>query len=213
MGENILEIFVEIIAAVLAVGGITFTINYCIRKNKIRIDSKNNHINDSSNNKTDSDTVIINGNNNVTTISSSSQTVKSGPSDKKRARLEMNTLQILFVDDENFSVIKMLKKMGWKNIKKKQDIISLNDSDLINSHVVFVDIKGVGREMGFSNEGIGLAYAIQNKYPDKCIVLYSGTHEHDIFDTQLQSIKYRLPKNAEPIQFNDILEGYVESTN
>lgn len=213
MDEKAVDFLINVIVALMATGGLYFTINYYVRKNKINKDSDNNHINDTSNNKTGSDTIVISGNNNVTNISSSSQTEVQTSNQRHSKRLDMNTLQILFIDDETFSVIKMLKKMGWRNVKRKTDITSLNDTDLINSHVVFVDIKGVGREMGFSNEGIGLAFAIQNKYPQKRVVLYSGTHEHDIFDVQLQQIKYRLPKNAEPIQFSDILDEYVESTD
>lgn len=119
------------------------------------------------------------------------------------------TLQILFIDDEQFQVMQMLRKMGWKCITWKADISSFDDVDLLNSDVIFVDIKGVGHELGFSNEGVGLANAIQQRFPEKYIVIYSGTHEHNIFDPDLNQIKRRLPKNAEPIQFNNILEEYV----
>lgn len=117
-------------------------------------------------------------------------------------------VQILFIDDEDFNVVRMLKKAGWKNIKRKPDFSNLDDIDLRNSDVVFVDIKGVGIEGGYKNEGIGLAAAIKKKYPAKGVILYSGTHEHDIFCDDLKVVDDTLPKNAEPIQFSYLIERY-----
>ena len=39
------------------------------------------------------------------------------------------------------------------------DIIEIRNADII-----FVDILGVGLELGFKNEGVGLAAAIKRKY-------------------------------------------------
>lgn len=40
-----------------------------------------------------------------------------------------NIVQILFIDDEDFNVIKMLKKAGWKNIKRIPDFANLDIID------------------------------------------------------------------------------------
>lgn len=120
--------------------------------------------------------------------------------------------QILFIDDEEFEVIKMLKRMGWKNIKRRADIANLDDPDLKKADVVFVDIKGVGNDGGFKDEGLGLAAAIKKKYKNKGIIVYSGTDQHNIFDSDIHSIDARLRKNAEPIQFSDLIEQYGRKT-
>lgn len=152
------------------------------------------------------------GSSNNTTIIGDGNIVNPIINNVKGNRSESTTLkdsvQILFIDDEDFNVVKMLKKAGWKNIKKKGDFSNLDDLDLRNADVVFVDIKGVGIVGGYKNEGIGLAAAIKAKYPTKGVVIYSGTHAHDIFDEDIDSVDARLPKNAEPIQFSGLIEQY-----
>lgn len=148
--------------------------------------------------------------NNTFNINQNSTTVES---DHTISDLDMKTLtQILFIDDEEFTVIRMLKKMGWKNIKRKTDIANLDDSDLKKADVIFVDIKGVGIAGGYKNEGIGLAATIKKKYRNKGVIIYSGTDEHDIFDSDIHCVDARLRKNAEPIQFSDLIEQYGRKT-
>lgn len=148
--------------------------------------------------------------NNTFNINQNSTTVES---DHTISDLDMKTLtQILFIDDEEFTVIRMLKKMGWKNIKRKTDIANLDDSDLKKADVIFVDIKGVGIAGGYKNEGIGLAATIKKKYRNKGVIIYSGTDEHDIFDSDIHYVDARLRKNAEPIQFSDLIEQYGRKT-
>ena len=124
-----------------------------------------------------------------------------------------NTAQILFIDDEDFNVIKMLRKAGWKNIKRIPDFANLDIIDLKNANVVFVDIKGVGIVGGYKNEGIGLAAAIKKKYPNKGVILYSGTLEYNIFDPDIDIVDAKLQKNAEPIQFSYLIEQYGATQN
>ncbi len=124
-----------------------------------------------------------------------------------------NIVQILFIDDEDFNVVKMLKKAGWKNIKRIPDFANLDIIDLKNANVVFVDIKGVGIVGGYKNEGIGLAAAIKRKYPEKGVILYSGTLEYNIFDPDIDAVDEKLPKNAEPIQFSYLIEQYGTPQN
>lgn len=151
----------------------------------------------------------INSNNTIN-INQNSTTVEP---DHTISDSDMKTItQILFIDDEEFTVIRMLKKMGWKNIKRKTDIANLDDSDLKKADVIFVDIKGVGIVGGYKNEGIGLAATIKKKYRNKGVIIYSGTDEHDIFDSDIHSVDARLRKNAEPIQFSDLIEQYGRKT-
>lgn len=154
---------------------------------------------------------IISGTGNVTIVGDNN-VVQTSPNDQKsqvsKEKRQKDLTQILFIDDEDFSVLKMLKKAGWKNIKKKSDVRDLDDVDVRNADIIFVDIKGVGLSLGFKNQGAGLAAAIKRRYPSKGVVIYSGTHEHDIFDVSIDEVDARLPKNAEPVQFMYLIEQY-----
>src|SRR5688572_20961001 len=70
------------------------------------------------------------------------------------------TLRILFIDDEHFKVVEILRKAGWLNVKRVRDVASLDDPEVVASHIFFVDIQGVGSALKFKDEGLGLAEAI-----------------------------------------------------
>lgn len=124
------------------------------------------------------------------------------------------TCQILFIDDEPLKLlISTLKKSGWKNIKRIDDTANLDLAEIRNADIIFVDIKGVGKELMFKNEGVGLAAELKKKYPMKGIVIYSATPEHNLFDPDIDKVDGRLLKNAEPIQFSDMIEQYGKPKN
>lgn len=152
----------------------------------------------------------VNGSNN--TIINQLRTIPSGE-EQTNANIDMKgTCQILFIDDENLStLIKTLRKSGWKNIKRIGDTANLDLPEIRNANIIFVDIKGVGKELQFRNEGVGLAAALKNKYPSKGVVIYSATSEHNLFDTDIDKVDARLYKNAEPIQFSNMIEQYGKS--
>lgn len=74
--------------------------------------------------------------------------------------------RVLFVDDQKFDTVEILKKSGW-NVTRVRDIESLDSNYIRNSHIIFVDIKGVGRAMKFTDEGLGVVSAIKERYPEK----------------------------------------------
>lgn len=115
-------------------------------------------------------------------------------------------LQILFIDDERFKMMDNIKKAGWKNVIYKKDITNLDDISIQNSHIIFVDINGVGQNLFPTNQGIGLAAAIKDKYPKKQICIYSA--EPHMLDPDLKKVDYTLQKNAEPIQFYNFIEEF-----
>jgi hypothetical protein len=115
---------------------------------------------------------------------------------------------ILFIDDDtNFKIVHIIKNYGYINTNIIDDVSSLNDQFIINSHFIFVDVQGVGIKLGFKDEGLGLAEAIKDKYPDKIIVIYSAQTEGERFHKSLRKVDDFLPKNAEPYEFIQILEG------
>lgn len=116
-----------------------------------------------------------------------------------------NTLHILFIDDEKFNMIQILKMMGWRNIEYKKNIVNPDDEVVLCANVIFVDINGVGGT-AYRNQGLGLAAAIKQKHPEKKVIIYSAETTGDRFDADLRKVDGSLPKNAEPIQFSNLIE-------
>lgn len=115
-------------------------------------------------------------------------------------------LNILFVDDERFNIIKILKKAGWKNVDYKKNIVNIEDSAIIKADIIFVDINGVASDL-FHNQGLGLAEKIKDKYPEKKVVIYSAENQGNIFDPAIRKVDDCLQKNAEPIEFSNVIEN------
>lgn len=209
--------FLGIVVSLLALCGVgAGTIFFIKKRNSQKVSGSsiaNNSDGDTSNMANNSVSGFnVNGNNN--TIINQLRTIPSGE-EKTNAIIDMKgTCQILFIDDENLdTLIKTLKKSGWKNIKRIGDTANLDLIEIRNANIIFVDIKGVGKELQFRNEGVGLAATLKNKYPGKGVVIYSATSEHNLFDTDIDKVDARLYKNAEPIQFSNMIEQYGKPQN
>lgn len=114
---------------------------------------------------------------------------------------------VLFIDDDaKFQVVKILVNSGWKNTSLVKDAITLDDTAIFNAHILFVDVQGVGKRMGFESEGLGLAQALIEKYPSKKVVIYSIQTQGDRFHAALRKAASFLPKNADPYEFTKLVE-------
>lgn len=112
----------------------------------------------------------------------------------------------MFIDDDRgFKIVSVLKKMGWEHTKLVTDVNSLEQQALLDAHVVFVDIQGVGKVMQYADEGLGLAQAIKRRHPTKRVVIYSAEEQGARFHEALREADYSLPKTAEPIRFEDTI--------
>lgn len=119
-------------------------------------------------------------------------------------------IKILFIDDDTkFQTAKMLKNSGWQNTNIIKDCKSLNAPEILNTDIFFVDIHGVGLELGFSDHGLGLAAALKQKYPDKKVVIYSAERQWDPFHKAWASVDDRLPKDADTYQFENTIESLL----
>ena len=118
--------------------------------------------------------------------------------------------KIIFVDDRKFSVVDILGKAGWVNTKRIKDVCSLDDNDIKEAHILFVDIQGVGKALQFKDEGLGLITALKNKYPNKKIVVYSAESDGDRFHKGLSKAEARLSKNADPYEFQTLVEKFAK---
>lgn len=134
---------------------------------------------------------------------------KSASSTKDELEIRKKLTNILFVDDDTkFKIIKILNVAGWINTKIIKDVDN-PDSDLVkNSHILFVDINGVGIKMGFNDEGLGLANYLKKKYPKKKVILYSTESGGNRFHEALRKVDDFLYKNADPSEFQEIIEQF-----
>lgn len=116
--------------------------------------------------------------------------------------------RILFIDDDkNFKVVDVLLNSGWVNTKSVRDIKDLNSLDIKDTDIFFVDIHGVGLKLCFKDEGLGLAAAIKNKYPDKKVVIYSAESKGERFHEAFKLADDSLRKDADPYEFEQIIEN------
>jgi len=121
-----------------------------------------------------------------------------------------NETRILFVDDDaRFKVAKILTQSGWVHTKLIKDCKTLDERDVVDAQLLFIDVQGVGVAMGFSDEGLGLALAIKEKYPDKKVIIYSAETKGDRFHEALRKADSFLPKNADPYEFQRIVEEFT----
>lgn len=118
--------------------------------------------------------------------------------------------KILFIDDKKFAVVDILQTAGWKNTKRIKDIKSLDEIDVHEANIIFVDVQGVGKALKFKDEGLGLTIALKNKYPNKKVIVYSAEDEGKIetFHKALSVADERLSKNADPYEFQSIVEKH-----
>lgn len=119
--------------------------------------------------------------------------------------------RILFIDDKysEFKMVSILKKAGWTSTKAIKDLTDLDDHKVLEASMIFVDINGVGSQL-FDDQGLGLAAALKDKYPNKTIVLYSADPTGDRFDKKLKKVDDSLPKNAEPYEFISLITSYSQ---
>lgn len=180
-----------------------FIITINIKKSQ----QKRNKVYGSSNNQLNGD-----GNTNITVGTINNQLILP---QKEQSKQELSIdqikseLKVIFVDDKKFNIVNLLKKNGWKQISYKNDISDLDDPEIREAHVIFLDINGVGIAMNFQNQGMGLCGAIKRKYGNKKrVVLYSGETDGSIFDSDAKMADDTLVKDSDYYQFIYLMEQY-----
>lgn len=119
---------------------------------------------------------------------------------KKSLPVLKDISRVLIIDDKQSDLIKPLEREGWK-VSQVRDIDCITNTALRDSHILCIDILGVGKKMSFPNEGLGLVTAIRAEYPGKRILLYSSVPSHDIFDKAIDLVDKRLLKDGQPYPF------------
>lgn len=191
-------------AGLSVIGGIWAVIKFLIIP---RRDKKQTEIN-----KTDNVVGAIINNNTVNITPSSVLEDNTGKATSTETKDTSNTLasikdriKILFIDDEKFMMVDILKEAGWVNTKRMKDVSNLEHPIILESHIIFVDINGVAKNL-FKDQGIGLAGELKKKYPEKVIIIYSAESNGDRFHKTLREVDECISKNAEPYEFIGIVE-------
>ena len=117
---------------------------------------------------------------------------------------------ILFIDDRVFGNVDIIKASGWKNTSQIKDASSIDQKEIKESHILFVDIQGVGKKLKFREEGLGLIQALKERYPTKKVIVYSSEDQGKIeaFHPGIDVADARLPKNADPYQYEVLIERF-----
>jgi ActR/RegA family two-component response regulator len=119
----------------------------------------------------------------------------------------MADTHILFIDDDvKFKVVNILRTAGWDHTTIVKDISSLGEELVMTSHIFFIDINGVGKKLGFKDEGLGLALALKTRYPEKKVVIYSADTKAERFHEAWKKADTYLAKNADPYEFQQAVE-------
>lgn len=184
----------------IGVALLTFLTSLFIRSkketnNELMTGISNNSTNNNTNTNTNSNIVNVNIDN-----SEKKEIIQKAIKNKE-------DLQLLFIDDEKFEIVSILKGAGWINTKTIKDVKNLDCLDVKNSDVIFVDINGVGCSLFPKDQGLGLAEAIKSRNPEKFVIIYSAQEQrlHKAFSI----VDAVLPKNAEPYEFMNILDNYL----
>ncbi len=123
--------------------------------------------------------------------------------------LDKTTISILFIDDEKFPIVDNLHHAGW-NTKRITDVKNLQDPQIIQAQIIFVDYEGVGNFLFPKEKGIGIVRALKETYFNtKRVILYSG---HNIFpvDAEFEVADARLSKNSDLYEFIRIIESEIK---
>lgn len=118
------------------------------------------------------------------------------------------SIPILFIDDNKVSFIPAMKKAGYTLIRYIKDCNNIHCEQVKDAEIIFVDVNGVGISLFPQEQGFGLARAIKQQFPSKCIVLYSA--EPQYFRKDYKFFDSVLPKNSEPYEFTKIIDDWIK---
>lgn len=137
----------------------------------------------------------------------------------KKDRIPARTLdeiksicKIVFIDDKSFPIIDILKTNGWRNITKLKDVEALDQQEIREANILFVDIQGVGKKLKLPDEGLGLIIALKTKYPYKKIIAYSAEDQGHVkaFHEGLDIADSRMSKNSKSYEFEFKIEKFAK---
>ena len=207
-----MDTIIQLVIAVLGLFGVGWLIKFVWKRIRNSQNQDNNQAGNGNNNQNlnfiigngmSGNVQIGNGDNSLAT---ESRDIESKTSSNRK---EKGSVHVLFIDDQRFDNVDVLKNAGWKNTKSIKDIKAIDCPEVLAADVIFVDINGVGTSLFPKEQGLGVAEQIKTRYSDKCVVVYSAQPQE--LHKALSLVDAVLSKNAEPYEYISILENYIES--
>lgn len=105
--------------------------------------------------------------------------------------------RVLFIDDqERKDIIDYLFKSGWQCRQLlEKDFDTLDAIDITDSHIICIDINGVGEKLGKIN-GLDIVESIKTKTPSKKVIIYSSQSTQNIFHRAIDLADKKILKSA-----------------
>lgn len=124
--------------------------------------------------------------------------------------IDKESISILFIDDQTFDYINHLKNAGYINVRKIRNVRQIDCPEIINANVIFVDVNGVGTNLFPTEQGLGVAKAIKNRFGNaKKVYLYSASHQP--LSSDFNILDGVMSKNADPYEFINLIENIRHS--
>lgn len=128
----------------------------------------------------------------------------------KKNKVTKEDLRILFIDDNKFPVIENLKKAGYI-VNWRKDIKKIDDADVVDAHILFIDYRGVGKNLS-PKEGIGVCKMLKDKYKEsKFIVLCTGEDIPNDLLKEIKNISDSIVNKTDVSDFFYIIDSYISS--
>jgi hypothetical protein len=126
------------------------------------------------------------------------------PQNKAKSRTLM---EIAIIDDEKFKDFEALRKNGFK----ATELGDISDIKSVSEYsIVVCDIKGVGKSFQ-TKFGAGYVISeIKQRYPDKYIIVYSGSTVDPTYKRFLDKCDTSVRKNADIVEWTNTLDFAIE---
>jgi len=134
-----------------------------------------------------------------------------GANKNQNTKLDKSSIRILFIDDNKFPIIENLKNAGY-TVQWIKDIKHIEEVKVTDSHILFVDYKGVGKNLSQNKEGVGICKMLKDKYKkSKYVVLCTGESIPNELLKEIKSISDAIvPKSLETTDFINIINEAME---
>lgn len=163
--------------------------------------------------QSNSGTIISGSGHNISISSKDELKNMKGPNERTKSDIREKS-HILFIDDQLYTITKLLGRNGWRNVKLVKDVNRIDDNDVMDADVILVDIVGVGESMGFPDQGLGLAKALKTEYGNsKKIVIYSQEEKGDRFHPALNQADMCVKKSTSVYELESILFDLMGANN
>lgn len=114
--------------------------------------------------------------------------------------------RIFILDDQQQNeLIAYSERHGW-HIRYSDRLNSFDDPCIVDSHIICIDINGVGSELG-KKSGLDVAYSIKTQHPEKKVIIYSTQPISEFFHPVNEILDRRIYKQGD---FEPFISAFKE---